>query len=278
MFSPDFRFMLLKSVAAGFLVVFISIHSFGQHSFIKNAGDSLAPDSRVASIVNGFHLSDEDLTKFLEIYQAYLKDQKQVFKCSFLTLGNLARAAAGIPEKDALECLNTQLVNLHDEIGLKEQYFNRIATEVDAFAALRFLQTETYFSLALQSAASYTDPASKAFVYARASAIPVPDIVERKYLDFGERYRADVLKMMSAEENLPVRFFQNTSNLTPEACRQLGQDYIALQRREAGLMTKYFREIDLTLGTRFAACFVAFQGHQSAKIRLEAAQKTLNHD
>jgi hypothetical protein len=44
--------------------------------------------------------------------QAINQEKQRAFRCSFLTLDNLAKVAGGVNQAEALDCLNTLLVNL----------------------------------------------------------------------------------------------------------------------------------------------------------------------
>ena len=68
-----------------------------------------------------------------------------MFRCSFLTLDNLAKVAGGVNEAEALACLNTLLVNSDTDNKSRDRYFEFIQREIDPKTADQFLEIEMGF-------------------------------------------------------------------------------------------------------------------------------------
>jgi hypothetical protein len=60
-----------------------------------------------------------------EVWLSIITEQK--FRCSFLTLSNLAKAAKSVDDNKPFDCLYTHLVYLQQELNIREKLFEQLA-------------------------------------------------------------------------------------------------------------------------------------------------------
>lgn len=75
-----------------------------------------------------------------DVYNEYLEEYRKNFRCSFLTLSNLAKAVQVIYSNDAFECLNSLFVFHHRHYELRKLYYDRVKREAGIEAAQAFLR------------------------------------------------------------------------------------------------------------------------------------------
>jgi hypothetical protein len=138
--------MWLKNFIAGVLAI-LSLNCFSQPGGKSNLYYSLQERGYLTIYTTLGDLDKKQQQRFREICQSYFDEQKRAFKCSFLTLDNLAKAAASINYSEVFECLNTQLVSRKKGISIKEKYFKKIEKEFNSIVAFRFLQQESLYDL-----------------------------------------------------------------------------------------------------------------------------------
>ena len=128
-----------------FIVLFLAISTLGYGQSNETSNDTLTLDQRLKIFRETLNLDEEKFDLFKETYTKYQDDQKRAFRCSFLTLDNLAKIAGGLNQAEALECLNTLLVNSDEDRKTRDRYFEFIRREIDPKTADQFLQIELGF-------------------------------------------------------------------------------------------------------------------------------------
>lgn len=134
--------MLFKNIVAGLWLTLESFTTCSQTLKSTIPNDSLNLLKKVETASQNFHLSEDEQEAFRNLYQEYLVKQQPAFKCSYLILNNLARAAAAIHDAEAFECLNSLMVYRDNNIRLKLFYFEKIFNDINGNVDLEFLQLE----------------------------------------------------------------------------------------------------------------------------------------
>jgi hypothetical protein len=102
----------IMRVLNGIIIGFLLLATCG--SYAQKPDVSTTDSVRAKSLIDfkSFKI-DEQQT---EGKQAINLEKQRAFRCSFLTLDNLAKVAGGVNQAEALDCLNTLLVRLDESV------------------------------------------------------------------------------------------------------------------------------------------------------------------
>jgi hypothetical protein len=127
---------ILKFAAVVLLVIGISVQAFSQ----RNSDNNLSPLNLKNSYKRFFYVYlPESQKAAAESLLKFAVRTKRNFKCSFLTLNNLAMAAKST-DMEALDCLHSLLVS-NELNGTRSDYFNQITAEANNSAILSLRDT-----------------------------------------------------------------------------------------------------------------------------------------
>ena len=136
----------MESFGRSLLILLIAISTFSYAQTDNEIPhDTLGVEQRLNIFQQSLDLEGEDLKVFEKTYVTYYNEQKRAFRCSFLTLDNLAKIAGGVNQAEALECLNTLLVNSDEDKRTRDRYFEFIKREIDPKTADQFMRIELGF-------------------------------------------------------------------------------------------------------------------------------------
>jgi hypothetical protein len=243
--------------------------------------DSIREEKKIEMAVAHLQaLPKKDRDKFKDIYLDFLKEYKQSFKCSYLTLSNLAKAAAFIHSSDAFNCLNSLMVSRGQDLDIQEKYFERISKEVGGRAALSFLRVEAHFERMW-----VTDPhggtvpviedmSTFASLNSRTTAMAsnyLPAGIASKWNHLASRYGSEHHDMVHEGERLYADFVMNEASDSDAVFGQLGKRFLALRHKELKLQEKYFEEVRNVAGTPDATRFIAITDRFSVLFQLSPA-------
>jgi hypothetical protein len=106
--------------------------------------DTLSLEERLDIFRDALQLDFTQQALFEKTYISYHQEQR-AFRCSFLTLDNLAKIAGGLNQAEALDCLHTLLVDSDDDARTRDRYFEFIKREIDPKTADQFMKLELGF-------------------------------------------------------------------------------------------------------------------------------------
>ena len=168
--------------------------------------------------------------KFQDVYLDFLKEYKQNFRCSYLTLTNLAKASTFIHNTDAFDCLNSLISFRSKEIELREYYFAKISKEVGLRAALDFLQIEalvTYFNSNRHSEASAT----------------ISNQMNGSIRDIAVQFETDQQKVLDQLQNTYAKTLSNRAFPGRWKAKREAAKFISIEREYIQLQEKYLSAV-----------------------------------
>jgi hypothetical protein len=258
-------YMFLKISISTLLVSVVSLQVFSQEFVIIGNPDSLKRSEHPQPIASDPELRDDEGELLKDIYHDFLEEYKENFRCSFLMLSNLAKAAAVIHQNDAFECLNSLFVYRAKELETKRKFFEKISHEVGSMAALRFLQ-QTEISELRMNEKDYTGMGmeSEINVYAFASTTSVfPEQMPRRFMQLHLEYESDQQKLLEEHRAAMEILFTDVKTLAPDECNRRGKNYLDGMEKDIKLKEMYYRRIDRTWGRVYAARFLSFHEYNS---------------
>jgi len=235
-------------------------------------------------------LREHEQHAFEDIYLDFLKDYQENFRCSFLTLSNLAKAATYIHNNEAFNCLNSLIVRNEQELDLKRRYFKKISEEIGGKAALDFLKIETYFKILFVREYA-ADPIAISDPYTVASlgsiktgehitlADGFPNPLATKWNRLLLNYESENLPNLREANRLLGLIFSEDQDLTTDKdCETIGWKFLEIEGRELELLGAHFRQVDKLMGPVQAARFMAFQVQSSLHFKVRIPTGTATSD
>lgn len=121
----------LKYVVTG--IFLLTAFSFDLHAQSGNklTLSAIREKSYASFILPAFQSRDE-----LVLARTSFREQKKNFRCSFLTLNNLAKAAESIDDTQAFDCLYNLLV-WHENLQIRTDLFENMVAEADSAVLIR---------------------------------------------------------------------------------------------------------------------------------------------
>jgi hypothetical protein len=124
---------IVRFAAVFFLVAGCFVQAFSQLN-IKSS--TLHPSEKNLKKISFYVYLPESKKAAAEAERKFAGWEKRSFKCSFLTLNNLAMAARSISDTDALDCLHSLLVLNEYNAGVRSDYFRQITASASNSASI----------------------------------------------------------------------------------------------------------------------------------------------
>ncbi|MBT1706442.1 hypothetical protein [Chryseosolibacter indicus] len=102
--------MISKKVFLGFVLLFLANAGFSQDNRDITTASGKERSKKLILQLPVAHM------ELGELYDKYLKGYKKAFRCSYLTLDNLSKAAFSIQKSSAFDCLDSHMAVLHNEL------------------------------------------------------------------------------------------------------------------------------------------------------------------
>jgi hypothetical protein len=227
-----------------------------------------------ASLV--LHDSEENMFwPLYEQYEAQLGEMKQK------TITSLAAVIAS--ERDSTEGFSvvTLLEDQRAEVGLKKEYFEKIASSTNGSVALQFLQGEALYDLLLKSKlyeqlqwngsvwtpAILTDEHAKQTVYEFVLGVPARDTTTFRSLlaDFDFYYSRAVGHQYVFFEH----YIDNANGWTPFQCKKMGDNFLNMQLVEVKVKEDYFRIFSEAFSPPFATRLISLHEYFNMMSKLK---------
>jgi hypothetical protein len=116
---------IVRFAAVLFFVAGCFVQAFSQLN-IKSG--TLHPSEKDVKKISFYVYLPESKKAAAEAERKFAGWEKRSFKCSFLTLNNLAMAARSVSDTDALDCLHSLLVLNEYNAGVRSDLFRQITT------------------------------------------------------------------------------------------------------------------------------------------------------
>lgn len=158
--------IIFRYAAATLCFSLFTFFGFSQNTQTKSDSDSPLNLKRIKVVEVIMRFPELKENNLWEIYEQHLTKHKK-FRCSFLTLNNLARAAAIVNSNEAYDCINSMLVYQENDQTLKAIYFKEITEVLSVSDMPQVLQMQE--SAAAQLYEQYNLDHSCNWLYSKAS-------------------------------------------------------------------------------------------------------------